>query len=78
MDEQMPHVLEASGPREFDGRVLTVVVEALQAADVADLGVGDDDTGKTSRHLDAGGLGPVDGAVDRHALLLELDLTVYG
>jgi hypothetical protein len=45
--EQVPDVLEAAGPREVDGRVLPVVVEALETADVTDPGVGDDDSGQS-------------------------------
>ncbi len=48
----MPDVLEAAGPREVDGRVLAVVVEALEPPDVTDLGVGDDDPGESPWHLE--------------------------
>lgn len=34
MDHQMPDVLETAGLREFDCRVLAVVIEALQPSDV--------------------------------------------
>lgn len=53
--EEMPDVLEAAGPREVDGRVLPVVVEALLTADVTDPGVGDDDTGEPSRRFEKSG-----------------------
>jgi hypothetical protein len=56
----MPDVLEATGLREFDGRVLTVVVEALEPPDVTQLGVGDDDARESSRYVDRGGRSPVD------------------
>lgn len=51
----MPDVLEAAGLREFDSRVLAVVIEALASPDISDLGVGDDDSGESSRYVDERG-----------------------
>ena len=43
LEEQVPHVLERHLAGQLDRRVLAVVVEALEAPDVADRGLGDDD-----------------------------------
>lgn len=51
----MPDVLEAAGLREFDGRVLAVVVKALASPYVTDLGVGDDDARESPRYVDQSG-----------------------
>lgn len=68
VDQEMPDVLETAGLREFDRRVLAVVVEALQPPDVTQLGVGDDDARESSRYVDRGGRGPA----DRHVSSLDL------
>src|SRR5690606_14824409 len=47
-DHEVPDLLEGAVLGEVDGVVLAVVVEALFASDVADLGVGDDDAIKAS------------------------------
>lgn len=39
----MPDVLESAGLREFDGRVLAIVIEALDAPDITQCCVGDND-----------------------------------
>ena len=46
VEEQVPRLLEADLLGQLDGGVLAVVEEALVAADVAELGVGDDDLGQ--------------------------------
>lgn len=51
----MPDVLETAGLREFDSRVLTVVIEPLASPDISDLCVGDDDSGESSRYVDERG-----------------------
>ena len=49
VEEQVPGLLEADALGQLDGGVLPVVEEALVAADVAELGVGDDDLGEALR-----------------------------
>jgi hypothetical protein len=48
----VPHVLEPPLVGQLDGVVLAVVVEALEAPDVADLGVGHDHALEPGRRLD--------------------------
>ncbi len=50
-EHQLPDVFDRSRLREVDGAVLAVVVEAFEAAHVADGRVGDDDTFEALRHL---------------------------
>ena len=67
LEQQEPHVLERPLLGQVDGRVLAVVVEALLAADVADLGVGDDDAlqapGTSTRGTAAAGRSAAVGSV---------------
>src|SRR5215207_7553990 len=42
LEQQVPHVFERTNRRQLGGRVLAVVVEAFEAAHVAEFGVGDD------------------------------------
>ena len=51
LEQQVPHVFERTRLREVDRAVLAVVVEAFEAADVADGRVGDDDAFESLRHL---------------------------
>ena len=51
LEHQVPHVFERPRLREVDGAVLAVVVEAFEAAHVADGRVGDDDAFEALRHL---------------------------
>ena len=51
LEQQLPDVFDRPRLREVDRAVLPVVVEAFEAADVADRRVGDDDTFETLRHL---------------------------
>ena len=51
MEEEVPDILEGAGLGQVDRVVLAVVVEALEAADVADLGLGDDDPLEALRDL---------------------------
>ena len=66
VDHQPPHVLERTLLGELDGRVLAVVVEALVAADVADLGVGDDHALQAAGHLGRPDLGDAHEVAQRH------------
>ena len=52
VEEQVPDVLERQLVGQLDGVVLAVVVEALEAADVADRGLGDDHALEPGRRLD--------------------------
>ena len=60
VEQQVPDVFERPRLREVDGAVLAVVVEAFEAAHVADGRVGDDDTFEPLRHLVRLGLGGLD------------------
>ena len=54
LEEQEPHVLEAELVGQLHGVVLAVVVEALEAADVADRRLGHDHALEPGRRLDGG------------------------
>ena len=56
LEEQVPHVLEPPLVGQLDGVVLAVVVEALEAPDVADLGLGHDHALEPGRRLDGRGV----------------------
>ena len=59
LEQQVPDVFERPRLREVDGAVLAVVVEAFEAAHVADGRVGDDDAFEALRNfvrLRVGGL----------------------
>ena len=49
--EEVPHVLDRTRLGELDCVVLPVVVEAFEAANVADRGLGDHDAFQTARHV---------------------------
>ena len=51
VEEEVPDVFEGAGLGQLDRVVLAVVVEALEAADVTDVGLGDDDTFQTAGDL---------------------------
>ncbi len=53
-EHQVPHVFEAAGGGELDGRVLAVVVEALPAPDVAQPGFGDHDSREAAGYFQGG------------------------
>ena len=59
-EHEVPDVLERPRLREVDGAVLAVVVEALEAADVADVGLGDHDAFEPARDLVREVLGRLD------------------
>ncbi len=52
VQHQVPDVLEGAGRRQLDGGVLAVVVKALDAPDVTQLGLGDDDARKPTGRVD--------------------------
>ena len=54
LEEEVPHVLERELVGQLDGVVLAVVVEALEAAHVADRRLGDDHALQPGRRLDGG------------------------
>ena len=60
LEQQVPDVFERTRLREVDRAVLAVVVEALEAADVADGRVGDDDAFEALRDLVRLGVGGLD------------------
>ena len=51
VEQQVPHVFERTLLGELDRVVLAVVVEAFEAAHVADRGLGDDDAFEPARHF---------------------------
>ncbi len=78
LGHQVPDVLETAGLRQFDRRVLTVVVEALAAPDVSEGGIGDDDTrespGDVERCVGGGGRHCF---LHGHSVAADIDSTVY-
>ena len=60
LEHQVPDVLDRALLREVDGVVLAVVVEALEAAYVADVGLGDDHALEPARDLVGEVLGRLD------------------
>ena len=66
VDHELHHVAEGSLRGELDGRVLAVVVEALGAADVADLGVGDHHALEAAGHLGRAEVGDAHQVAQRH------------
>ena len=60
LEQQVPHVLDRAPLRELDRVVLAVVVEAFEAADVADRRLGDDDAFEAAGHVGREVLGGLD------------------
>ncbi len=60
LEHQEPHVFERPLLREVDRAVLAIVVEAFEAAHVADSGLGDDDALEAARDLVRLGIGRLD------------------
>ena len=52
VEEELPNVLEGAFLCQLHRRVLAIVIEALQAADVTDLGLGDLDSLQAGRNAD--------------------------